>query len=81
MTSAMASDAAGAFKGQYYKSMMKHEMWTCTPNSVAEMPESDELYDRKSDPFQLNNILKEKPEVGQELLKQLMDYMAELRTT
>ncbi len=81
LAAALYSDGGGTLKGQYYKSMMKDDMWTCTPNSVAEMPETDELYDRESDPFQLNNILKDKPEVGQELLKQLMDYMAELRTT
>ena len=25
--------------------------WTCTPGSVAEVPESDELYDRKNRPL------------------------------
>ncbi|WP_300668195.1 sulfatase [Desulfoluna sp.] len=75
------SDMGGIAKGEFTKSLMKDEMWTCTPNSEAEMPEEDQLFDRKSDPFQLKNILKEKPSIGKELLKQLMDYMAELRTT
>jgi len=45
------------------------------------VPESDELYDRKTDQFQLNNIIDKEPEKAKELYQQLRDFMAELRTT
>jgi len=57
------------------------DQWTCTPGSVAEVPERDELYDRKKDQFQLNNIADKHPEKAKELLQQLREFMAELRTT
>ncbi len=57
------------------------EMWTCTPGAEGYMPEQDELYDRRTDPFQLNNIIHEHPEKAQELLRQLKEFMAELRCT
>jgi len=55
------------------------EIWTCTPGSDTETPETDELYDRKQDPFQLNNLLDQKPDVGKELFLRLRDYMLALR--
>ncbi len=52
--------------------------WTCTPGSSVEVPEEDELYCRKSDPRQLNNVIAQHPDVARKLLLQLKDYMAEL---
>ena len=57
------------------------DQWTCTPGSVADVPERDELYDRKTDPFQLNNIMDKHPEKAKELFQQLREFMAELRVT
>lgn len=54
------------------------EQWTCTPGSVAEVPARDELYNRRTDPFQLHNVAAENREVARELLKQLRQYMEEL---
>lgn len=57
------------------------EQWTCTPGSEAKVPERDELYDRKTDRFQLNNIIDKHPQKAKELLQQLREFMAELRVT
>lgn len=57
------------------------DQWTCTPNSVAEVPEKDELYDRVNDPFQLNNIIDEHKDVAHRLLMQLNDYMEDLKNS
>ncbi len=57
------------------------DQWTCTPGSVAQVPEKDELYDRKADPFQLANIASKHPEKAGELFKQLREFMFELQTT
>ncbi len=57
------------------------DMWTCTPGAEVILPDEDELYDRKKDPFQLNNIIHEQPEKAKELLQQLKLYIGELRTT
>jgi len=57
------------------------DQWTCTPGSVAELPERDELYDRKTDPFQLNNVIDQHPETARELLAMLKGFMAEQRFT
>lgn len=57
------------------------DQWTCTPGSTVEVPERDELYSRKTDSLQLNDVSAEHPEVTQELLKQLREFMSELRTT
>jgi len=56
------------------------EQWTCTPGSVAEVPERDELYDRRADPFQLNNIAAKDPGRASELYAQLREFMADLQT-
>ncbi|MHC1713240.1 MAG: sulfatase [Solidesulfovibrio sp.] len=58
----------------------KEEMWSCTAGAKQEVPESDELYDRRRDPFQLNNLIAEKSEVAGELLKKLKLYIGELKT-
>ena len=59
----------------------KTDIWTCTPGSVAETPTGDELYDRKKDPFQLNNLLDQRPDMGKELFQQLREHMLVLRTS
>jgi arylsulfatase A-like enzyme len=74
-------DGAGAKDGEHFQSMQTDDMWTCTPASEAQLPEGDELYDRKTDSFQLNNILDKNPEVGKKMLKQLKEYIGYLRTT
>jgi hypothetical protein len=45
------------------------------------LPEKDELYNRRTDIFQLNNIIEQKPEIAKELLKKLKLFMGELRTS
>ncbi|MHB1131785.1 MAG: sulfatase [Chloroflexota bacterium] len=57
------------------------EQWTCTPGSVAALPERDLLFDRREDPYQLNNIAQKDPGRASELYAQLREFMAELRTT
>jgi hypothetical protein len=57
------------------------DQWTCTPGSIAQVPERDQLFDRKADPFQLNNIAGKDPKRAKELFDQLREFMAELRTT
>ncbi len=54
------------------------DQWTCTPSSTSEVPEKDELYDRKKDPFQLNNVVDKHPEIARKLYDQLREYMTEL---
>ena len=54
------------------------EQWTCTPGSIAEVPEQDCLFDRKNDPFQLNNVIDQYPEIARKLLLQLNDFMDSL---
>ena len=69
--------------GWLAKDKVEHneQMWTCTPGAEVILPEEDELYDRKKDPFQLNNIIKENPEKAKELLQELKLYIGELRTS
>ncbi len=55
--------------------------WTCTAAASAEVPERDELYDRRKDPFQLNNVANEHKEVAKELLEKLKLFMAEMRAS
>jgi arylsulfatase A-like enzyme len=56
------------------------DQWTCTPGSVAAVPERDLLFDRKADPFQLNNIASKDPKKAAQLFETLREFMAELRT-
>ncbi len=60
--------------------MDDEDQWTCTPGSLAALPERDMLFDRKADPFQLNNIASKEPKKANELFQQLREFMAELRT-
>ena len=55
------------------------DQWTCSPNSVAEVPETDELYDRRIDRFQLNNVIDQHPEKALELKTLLLDFMESLK--
>lgn len=57
------------------------EMWSCTAGAKVIVPESDELYDRKNDPFQLKNLIKEKPQIAEELLQKLKLRIGELRAS
>lgn len=63
------------------KEKMRDEaMWSCTAGAKQEVPDSDELYDRRADPFQLRNIIKEQPDKAAELLRMLKLHMGELKT-
>jgi hypothetical protein len=55
-------------------------MWSCTAGAKQEVPDGDELYDRRKDPKQLHNIIAQNEEVAGELLKQLKLYIGELKT-
>jgi hypothetical protein len=63
------------------KAEMKEEMWTCTAGAKVDVPAHDELYDRKKDPFQLNNIMDKNPKVAKELLQKLKLFIGELRVS
>ncbi len=54
------------------------EQWTCTPGSEVILPEGDELYDRRADRAQLDNVAAKHPEVAKELLRKLKLYMEDL---
>ncbi len=58
----------------------KKEVWTCTPGSEAETPKMNELYDRTTDRYQLNNILGEHPETARMMHDRLLEFMLRLRT-
>ena len=60
---------------------MKEEMWTCTAGAKVQVPDHDELYDRKADPFQLNNIADQNPDKAREMLQQLKLVIGEIRTS
>lgn len=74
------SSGKGGFGGkQSAKLQMKEEMWTCVPGAQTSVPEEDELYNRRTDPFQLKNLAADMPEKARELLFQLKAYISELR--
>jgi arylsulfatase A-like enzyme len=54
-------------------------VWTCTPGSVPETPLTDELYNRQKDPFQLQNIIEDHPDIAKELHQRLRDFLLELK--
>lgn len=63
------------------KEKMEDEaMWSCTAGAKQEVPDSDELYDRRADPFQLHNIIEEQPDKAVELLRTLKLHIGELKT-
>ena len=55
--------------------------WTCTPGSSVQVPEHDELYDRKNDPFQLHTLIAEKPDVAEALFRKLRTYIEDLQNS
>ncbi len=57
------------------------EQWTCTPGAVAEVPARDELYNRKTDPYQLKNVINENPDVARDLLRALKAQMAAIQAS
>lgn len=63
-----------------HDTMKDEAMWSCTAGAKQEVPESDELYDRKGDPFQLKNLISEQPEKAADLLRQLKLFIGELKT-
>lgn len=64
------------------KEKMKDEaMWSCTAGAKQEVPDSDELYDRRKDPFQIENIIKKYPQKAEELLRQLKETIGDLKTS
>ncbi len=67
--------------GEGRKKEMSEEMWSCTVGAKTEVPEHDELYNRREDSFQLNNIAGKHPELAEELLEKLKLFIGELRTT
>lgn len=73
-------DGAGMAAGEHTKDLQSEEMWTCNPHSEVSIPEKDELYDHRTDIFQLNNIIDKNPDVAKKLLQQLRLYIGELRT-
>ncbi len=75
------SGKGGNAGAQSAKLEMKEEMWTCVPGAEVTVPQTDELYDRRTDPFQLHNIIDQQPEKARELLQKLKLHIGELRTT
>ena len=55
--------------------------WTCTPSATYDTPPNDELYDRKADPFQLNNVISQYPQQALRMLETLKDYIEELKNS
>jgi hypothetical protein len=56
------------------------DQWTCTPGSIADLPDTDEMFDRKADPFQLNNIIKKDKKRAEELYDQIREFMGQVIT-
>ncbi len=71
------SNAIAEYRKQ--RSLDNEAQWTCTPGSKVEVPEGDELYDRKKDPFQLNNVIAKHPDVAEGLMRKLRMLMSDLR--
>ncbi len=42
-------------------------MWSCSPSANVTCPDIDGFYDRRAAPFQLSNVIKERPEKAKEL--------------
>ncbi len=71
------TEALAAYRKQ--RSLDEQDQWTCTPGSKAEVPQGDELYDRKKDPFQLHNLVKQHPDIAADLLQKLNLFMQDLK--
>jgi len=78
-------DRDTAFYNRAYEEQLKaatldgEDQWTCTSAASGEVPERDELYDRRKDPFQLNNLADKAPEAARKMLDKLKLFMSELR--
>lgn len=78
-------DRDSAYLNRAYEEHLKNatldgeDQWTCTSAAISEVPERDELYDRKTDPFQLNNIAGKNKKVAEEMLATLREFMAEIK--
>ena len=57
------------------------EQWTCTPTSESTVPDVDELYYRREDPFQLKNLIQEQPDQAKKMFMRLKDIMTDLRAS
>ena len=83
----VVEDRDTAFYNKAYEAHKKmatldgEAQWTCTAAASTEVSERDELYDRRTDPFQLHNIAHEHKDVAKQLLDQLKLFMAELRAS
>lgn len=76
-----ASDRDYTSENNPGKEKMRDEaMWTCTVGATQEVPDGDELYDRRVDQFQLHNIIDKEPEKAAALLRTLKLYIGELKT-
>lgn len=71
-------DAAAAVGLAEYQE--KADIWTCTPGGETERPEQDELYDRRTDRFQQQNLIGDRPDEAAKLLKTLREFMLRLKT-
>ena len=56
-------------------------IWSCTPGARAETPTNDELYYRRNDPFQLENVIDDEKKTANDLWLHLRDYMLELKAS
>ena len=56
-------------------------IWSCTPGATAKTPEIDELYHRKTDQFQLENVIKDEKKTANDIWIQLRDFMLELKAS
>jgi len=86
-----SQEAAISFYGDLIKQMIpdiyqqglklsqEDRIWSCTPGAKAETPSGDELYFRKDDPFQLNNVIEDEKKTANDLWIQLRDYMLGLK--
>lgn len=55
------------------------DVWTCTPGSESQVPEKNELYSRRQDPFQQDNRLHAHEAEAAELSRRLFAFMRELK--
>jgi len=69
----------GATRDKLRAKEQDEDIWTCTPGATTETPKGDELYNRKEDPWQLDNVIEKHPEKGVEMLKRLREIMLEIK--
>ncbi|MDR2788840.1 MAG: sulfatase-like hydrolase/transferase [Candidatus Accumulibacter sp.] len=56
-------------------------MWTCTLGAKLIVPKNDQLFDRRKDPQQLNDIIDREPEAAERMLRKLKLRFSEIRST